>query len=220
MSAWTYISAAVNHCHTRQYHRLQDSSDPKQGVGRDLFLSVYRFEKGLSLRLGRPSGIRDAEITLPVASSEHLATRSARIQGQVYDQLYSLGGLSNPEERDRLARALSEEVEGILVEIRAEISVGRTLHIDLGRLIPTPSQQCLEGNEGDRMRELYFRGNLVCHTSLLALVLRAVPSPSQETSVSNECIAASREVFELHQQSMKCVRNCNDPPTMARYLNW
>lgn len=124
MSAWTYISSAVNHCQTLRYHRLQDASDSKHGAGNDLFMSVYRFEKGLSLRLGRPSGIRDAEITLPIASDGHRATRSARIQGQVYDQLYSPGGLSSSEERGRLARALSEEVRGILTEIRAEISVG------------------------------------------------------------------------------------------------
>lgn len=127
MSAWTYISAAVSHCQTLRYHRQEGSSDPRQEMGRDLFLSVYKFEKGLSLRLGRPSGVRDAEITLPMASDGHRSTRSARIQGQVYDQLYSLGGLSKAEERGRLARELSEEVRGVLIEIRAELLVRLTL---------------------------------------------------------------------------------------------
>lgn len=123
MSAWTYISSAVNHCQTLRYHRISNHPDPKQAMGNDLFLSVYKFEKGLALRLGRPSGIRDTEITLPVVCSGNRATRSARIQGQVYDQLYRLGGLSDFGERGRLARLLAEEVRGILMEIRAEISV-------------------------------------------------------------------------------------------------
>lgn len=70
------------------------------------------------------------------------------------------------------------------------------------------------------MQELYLKGDLVCHTSLLALVLRAVPLSTHDTNVSNECLMAAREVFELHEQCMTCVRNCNDPPTTARYLNW
>ena len=70
------------------------------------------------------------------------------------------------------------------------------------------------------MRELYLRGDLVCYTSLLALILRAVHSPSGGTGGSKECIAAAREVFELHQECMVLVRRSDDPPTVRRYLNW
>lgn len=93
----------------------------------ELFLSVYRFEKGLALRLGRPSGIRDTEIATSIMFNNHRANRSARIQGQVYDQLYSFNSSEDSEERGMLAKNLAEEVRGILKCIRSEITVRKAL---------------------------------------------------------------------------------------------
>ena len=80
-------------------------------------------EKGLSLRLGRASHIRDEDITL-AWESDPLDIRAARIQGKVYDQLYSPSGLSRTQnERVVIAESLVEELRSLIEEADAEIVV-------------------------------------------------------------------------------------------------
>lgn len=80
-------------------------------------------EKGLSLRLGRASHIRDEDITL-AWESDSLDIRAARIQGKVYDQLYSPDGLSRTQsERVVIAQSLVEELRSLIDEAEAEIVV-------------------------------------------------------------------------------------------------
>jgi hypothetical protein len=81
-------------------------------------------EKGLSLRLGRSSNIRDGEITLPLDQDEPRATKLGRINGMVYDQLYSPAALSRSiDERNYAAESLAEDVRRIICEANAEIAV-------------------------------------------------------------------------------------------------
>ncbi|KAF5621438.1 hypothetical protein F25303_12308 [Fusarium sp. NRRL 25303] len=47
---------------TLGYHRLDSPKDGLQHMQSDLFWVVYAYEKGLSLRLGRCSGVRDSEV--------------------------------------------------------------------------------------------------------------------------------------------------------------
>lgn len=125
--AWRFISAASDLCQTLGYHRLR----PLNGQGQSeraaqerLFWTVYAIEKGLSLRLGRSSNIRDAEITLAFDPDEPRSIKLGRINGMVHDQLYSPAGLSRPdEERSYLAEALSRDLRELINETHAEISV-------------------------------------------------------------------------------------------------
>lgn len=208
----------MSHCQTLRLHRQEAVQSPSQKLGQDLFIAVYRFEKGLSLRLGRPSSIRDAEIAPSAALGIHRATRSARIQGQVFDQLYSASAKMTAAERGMAAWGLAEETKEILAQIRSEISVCTLLVF--GKSVSNGCQQCISDGDGDPMRELYLRADMVCYTSLLSLILRAVPFPDAGSGGLNECIAAAREVFELHQECMVLVRDSDDPPTVRRYLNW
>lgn len=70
------------------------------------------------------------------------------------------------------------------------------------------------------MRELYLQADLVCHTSILTSILRALPPAFEDPSISSEYVVAARAVFDIHEQCMVRVRQSNDPPTIARYLNW
>lgn len=80
-------------------------------------------EKGLSLRLGRASHIRDEDITL-AWESDPKDIRAARIQGKVYDQLYSPSGLSRTQnERVVIAQSLVQELRSLIDEADAEIVV-------------------------------------------------------------------------------------------------
>lgn len=125
--AWTFSSAASDLCHLLGYHRLRSSNRDHQQLQvaqENLFWTVHRIEKGLSLRLGRSSNIRHADITLPINPDEPWSTRHARIQGKVFDQLYSQAGLScSDHERGLAAQALAEESRALINETRAEIMV-------------------------------------------------------------------------------------------------
>lgn len=81
-------------------------------------------DKGLSLQLSRPSNIRDDEITLPITDKDPRQRRLGRIQGKVYDQLYSqASSCRSIDERSHLAEILAEELRGLINETHAEAFV-------------------------------------------------------------------------------------------------
>jgi hypothetical protein len=100
----------------------QDSPESKAAKIK-IFWLIYVQEKGLSLRLGRSSTIRDSDITIPVPDIDSLSEISyfsqldkmkdlARLQGKIYDQLYSSGALAQPQHiRTTRARCLAAELE-------------------------------------------------------------------------------------------------------------
>lgn len=77
-----------------------------------------------------------------------------------------------------------------------------------------------EENE-DPLRVLYLQCHLVCHTSLLTLILRAIPSVgSSPSGASDECVAVARLALEIHHQCMTSIRNCkNDPQIVNKYIS-
>lgn len=96
-----------------------------------LFWSVYCLDKGLSLRLGRASTIQDYDISLtPTFNRIDIAElwksiytlwiTLARIQGKVYELLYSPAALRQPEtERVAHARRLAAEMqESVMVPFK------------------------------------------------------------------------------------------------------
>lgn len=125
--AWKFISAASDICQTLGYHRRRPqygNDQPLRAAQERLFWTVYAIEKGLSLRLGRSSNIRDAEITLPFDPDGPRSTKLGRINGMVYDQLYSPAGLSRPDdERSYVAEALAGDLRKLINETHTEISV-------------------------------------------------------------------------------------------------
>ena len=125
--AWTFISAALDFCQRLGYHRFRPAKEkeqPLRAAQERLFWTVYELEKGLSLRLGRSSNINDAEITLPFDPDGPRPTRLGRIQGRVYNQLYSPAGLSlSDDERGRMAETLAGELRELINETRVEVFV-------------------------------------------------------------------------------------------------
>jgi len=125
--AWTFISAAASLCQRLGYHRLHASKDNDtalRAAQERLFWIVYQIDKGLSLRLGCASNIRDTEITLLPDRNEPRSTRLARIQGKVYDHLYSPAGLFLPaNERGHLARAIARDLRELINETHADVLV-------------------------------------------------------------------------------------------------
>ncbi|KAI0514846.1 fungal-specific transcription factor domain-containing protein [Xylaria bambusicola] len=204
--AWTYISSAANLCQTLRLHRLpnSDQSGSSQDSQASLFWLVFLLEKSLALRLGRPSILRDSEITTPLPSQENMkrCSQTSIIQGKIYDELYSPPGLARPEsERGAIAQILATELRGLIDENKLVLQV-RT--------------------EQDKMRDVYFKIELVKQLSLLTLVLRAVPAPpGASTSITEACAATALEALDMHQECMAAIEaNKNDRFMTDRYLHW
>jgi len=124
--AWTFISAASNLCQTLGYHRLSSNiaNGQQQLAETQLFWIVYRTEKSLALRLGRASTIRDIEITLRIHPNEPRFIKLGRIQGRVYDRLYSPEALSkSAPERGNEAEDIAGELRRMINETHRDIEV-------------------------------------------------------------------------------------------------
>ncbi|GAW18189.1 hypothetical protein ANO14919_076630 [Xylariales sp. No.14919] len=166
---------------------------------------VVLLEKSLSLRLGRPSNVRDAEITTPLPSDTNTrrCSQTSLIQGKIYDHLYSPIALAGLDiERGVMAQALASELREIINKNKITF------------------QSLLA--EQDKMRDVYFKIELVKQLSLLTLILRAVPAPvGAPTTITDECAAAAHEALDMHQQCMVAIEdNKNDQFMTNRYLNW
>ncbi|KAF5624584.1 hypothetical protein F52700_9753 [Fusarium sp. NRRL 52700] len=203
--SWTLISTAMTLCQTLGYHRLDSPKDSHQHMQSDLFWVVYAYEKGLSLRLGRCSGIRDSEVLSPRQANQHRSIRLGRIQGKAYDQLYSSEGLNTSiHARCEVAKGLAQELQSIIDETHHEIA------------------QALAENTGmndDPMKVIYLHCDLVCQSALTAMVLRVLPGP-QGMEVHESCLTVARNTLDLHDQCMKLVNGCKDPLLIRRYINW
>jgi hypothetical protein len=118
---------AASMCQTLKLHSYNASTHDAfaiQATQRRLFWTVYRFEKGLALRLGRSSNIRDSDITLPLDPNEPRQIKLGRIQGKAYDELYSPAGLlKQNNERGDSAAELAGQLRTLIDETRAELYV-------------------------------------------------------------------------------------------------
>ena len=116
--AWMFASTATNLCQTLGYHRLssaETTDDADSLVKKSLFWEVYTLDKSLSLRLGRASNIPELGITILPDPDEIRCVTLARIQGKVYDQLYSPWALTQSDAlRIRTAESLAGELQKLI----------------------------------------------------------------------------------------------------------
>ncbi|KAJ5326382.1 uncharacterized protein N7506_009484 [Penicillium brevicompactum] len=128
------ISTAATHCQALGYHRAMTyknlSNEKSQNIQR-LFWTVYVYDKNVSLLLGKASQIRDSEIDAPYPSlpldsslrawdeSFMYGIRLARLQGMIYDKLYSAEAASkSSSQRAVTIRQLQESMEQWLSELK------------------------------------------------------------------------------------------------------
>ncbi|KAH7174712.1 uncharacterized protein B0J16DRAFT_418161 [Fusarium flagelliforme] len=203
--AWILISNAMTACQTLGYHRADRYSGGDKDMQTQLFWAVYTYENSLSLRLGRCSGIRDSDITLPIERNQHRAIRLGRIQGKVYNQLYSPEGLASADDvRGEAAEGLAQQVQAIIDESQADVAVALSRNT---------------GIDEDPARVIYLHCDLVCQSSLMGMILKAIPS-STDTGAMDRCVTVARNTLDLHEQCMKLVNGCKDPLLIKRYISW
>jgi hypothetical protein len=135
--SWTFLSAASTMLHTLGIHRkssLAHEDIATADVKRHLFWQLYMMDKNLSLNLGRGTNFQDSDIDAEFfAPSSNPAQRPwdlmalatimfARLQGQVYEKLYSASALeSSFEHRTKAIDELSSQLHTLrdqLISVR------------------------------------------------------------------------------------------------------
>lgn len=128
--AWKCITGASQICYTLGYNRetalIPETAEKKRRRSR-MFWLVLMVEKSLSLILGRPSTIRDTDVTISRPTVEEAVTPNLHIMpamdkwidyafltSRVYDELFSPGALCQPDSfRLGRARALATELQSV-----------------------------------------------------------------------------------------------------------
>lgn len=91
--------------------RSREPPEAPQSVAERLFVTVYRIEKALSLRLERISSFRDATARVPVDSQGRRLARLGRLQESVWGRLDVARSLiSSPDDHSKLFEKLTEEL--------------------------------------------------------------------------------------------------------------
>ncbi|OQE02169.1 hypothetical protein PENVUL_c040G05964 [Penicillium vulpinum] len=214
---WTLASTAMNLCQTLGYHRFSSMEHEPISVQRQkqhLFWSVYTILNMMSLRLGRASSIQTYDIRLPILEENPDVphpwgpvciwwTRSAIIQSEVYQYLYSPEALQKPQnERVAHARRLAAEMQSKVMEPFEEFM-----------------SSDLKVSEIDLM---YLATDKVSRLAILTLIYRAIPASTESGSAATfipECIDTARQALEIHRQ---CVAALNETDDLLKisYMHW
>ncbi|KAK7947126.1 uncharacterized protein PG986_011447 [Apiospora aurea] len=218
--AWSFISVAAQMCLHLGLHRgatWRDESPTARNQNAWLFWNVYVLDKGLSLRLGRPSVIQDYDITVPIPTSsidrhpaiEHcLLTwiKVSRCQGRVYELLYSPAALAQGDGiRTARAQGLADELLSIMKEKKK---------IEEQNLPTWTKTIALEDIQ------YIADSDEVLHHSILTLIYRAVPVPRGSTSTFTQaCIASARQALGKHDSCMAILTPYGSP-FIDIYFQW
>ncbi|TEA19158.1 putative transcriptional regulatory protein [Colletotrichum sidae] len=219
-AAWNFIATASQMSQTLGMHSIvamsQDDAETKAQKIK-LFWLIYMQEKGLSLRLGRSSTIRDSDITIPpltIDAKQDTAlygqlqkwTEFGSLQGRVYDQIYSPGALILPQNvRIARARQLASELEAH----STKTSAGEKRYMEV-----------LRDAVGERFFEAFVSTTRVTHLSLFCLIYRAIPAePNEGTVFGKECITSAREALRAHKRCMAVVADF-EQDIIETYINW
>ncbi|KAK1466484.1 fungal specific transcription factor [Colletotrichum cuscutae] len=243
-AAWNFIATASHMSQTLGMHSIVTMINDDPEVKREklkLFWLIYVHEKALSLRLGRSSTIRDNEITVPpmaINSRSEQAifgqlqkwTELARLQGMVYDQIYSPAALIQPQSvRVAKARRLASELGAHTTKVSPEDVSDFASNAPASRLFkvrvdPTTLQkryiQAMKGAVGELFYEAFVSTQRLTHLSLFCLIYRAIPAEQGEGTVfGKECIATARQALEEHQKCMAIIHDL-DEDFLETYVNW
>lgn len=74
----------------------------------------------------------------------------------------------------------------------------------------------------ESLRLVYLKAELVCHSSVLTLILQAAPDQAAASqNAADQCIAVARGVFQLHTEFFELAKFFkNDPFLVQRYITW
>ncbi|KAL4918447.1 hypothetical protein BDW62DRAFT_200827 [Aspergillus aurantiobrunneus] len=213
--ALTLTSTASRLCQALGFHQtssMEHLSAKEKERRLALFWSIYCMDRGLSLRLGRASTIPDYDIDLPATfegcdisepwkTAYALWIELARIQGLVYQQLYSAAALRQTEAaRVAEARKLAAQMQDNVMRPFEHV------YTVLGDLTA--------------IEALYMQCDQVCRFSLLTLIYRAIPPPAGTPGTFvRECVETARAALESHKLCMSLLAEASAALKLS-YLHW
>ncbi|KAF5685813.1 transcriptional regulatory [Fusarium circinatum] len=191
--ARSLVNAGLSHCQMMGYHREVTYQKDQSGFAdnkRRLFWTLYVFDKTNSLHFGNASRIQDFEVdahypAIPDDPAEkpwtelfRLAVRLAKIQGLIFDKLYSVAGLQSPAvDRRQWIDALVTDMH----QWRYELD-----HMD-GSTVRFAEILKLSKTHWDIM---YY--------STLTILLRAPAMPGVGTDMTSQCFQVARLSLKSH----------------------
>ncbi|KAL4929699.1 putative C6 transcription factor [Aspergillus undulatus] len=213
--ALTLTSTASRLCQAMGIHQtasMENISLQEKERILTLFWSIYCMDRALSLRLGRAATIPDYDIDVPASleastvgepwkSAYMIWVELARIQGLVYEKLYSAAALRQSEmsrvaEARNLAARMQERVMQPFEGIYAQL------------------------NNITAIESLYMRCDEVCRLSLLCLIYRAIPPQSGTPGTFvQECIESARGALLSHKSCMSLLKDTTAALKLS-YLHW
>ncbi|KAK6331906.1 hypothetical protein TWF718_002444 [Orbilia javanica] len=225
--AWTLCSAAARHVFTLGYHRERSlKSDPPDVADekRHLFWSLYGVDKNLSLTLGRASNFQDYDIDteyFSVSKSEGIAPWDhasiafislGRLQGMVYDQLYSATALKKSQaERHALISNLDEQLRPWLERWR---EVQSHLSVDVMSAIETAYYS--------EYFDLFFGPTDIIYYSVQTTLHRAASMGEgvHTTEITAACFEAAAMGLHCHLKFLPIFKKKIGSNNMDSYVSW
>ncbi|KAF4952543.1 hypothetical protein FGADI_6614 [Fusarium gaditjirri] len=212
--ARSLVNAGLSHCQMMGYHREVTYQKDQSGFAenkRRLFWTLYVCDKTNSLHFGNASRVQDFEVdahypTIPDDPAEkpwaelfRLAIRLAKIQGLIFDKLYSVAGLQSPAvDRRRWIDALVADMH----QWRHELG-----HID-GSTVRFVELMKLSMTHWDIM---YY--------STLTILLRAPAMPGVGTDMTSQCFQAARLSLKSHLRAFSGYGG-DKMLSKADYIDW
>ncbi|CEL00863.1 hypothetical protein ASPCAL00456 [Aspergillus calidoustus] len=212
----TLLTAAANICVSLGYHRrstLQGDRSLLAESKRHVFWLVYMLDKNISLNLGRASNLQDydidAELFEPSSDRKyrsydllcHAWIHFGRLEGKVYDLVYSVRAMAMPSE-DRLAYTAS---------LAQELATWKEAELD---------QICQGGpDHSDGLKSLIL-ATYPIYYSILTLLYRGNTRSLTGSSlwVSDVCLEAARQSVVCHLKTIPQFLDC--PGNQSTYVTW
>ncbi|KAK6592981.1 fungal specific transcription factor domain-containing protein [Botrytis cinerea] len=217
--AWTLISTAARLCHSLGHHCLtvqKNTSSSDENTKRVLFGYVYILDQTLSLRLGRPSSLRECDLatdSLPTTSTSDLQVsdfvwslwiEAAKLHAWTFERLYS------PKAMELSQNARTEAMRNLALLTLAAKSRNSKLE----------GQFCDSGASPHQYLDFVQRANDVVFLSLLTLIYRSIPNESSDTlsPFNQQCLEAARR-HSQHTISAMTVLACPIIPFLVMFCH-
>ncbi|KAJ8112616.1 hypothetical protein OPT61_g5060 [Boeremia exigua] len=217
---WSLASKASEICQTLGYHRktvARIANPESSSYTQFLFWTTYSVDKTLSLRLGRASTIPNWEISIgppdlsnadqdPVLAYFVLWIKLARIQGNIYEMLYSPESmLLSVSDRQSRVDLLRKDLDGLDKETQDTMKDWYKIS---------------KMNSGENLMEFYATSDAVLRLSLLTHVCRAAPrADDSPTTFDPYCVEVARATMEKHHDCMAIIRKRNNV-YFSTYVHW
>ncbi|WAO93409.1 Zn(2)-C6 fungal-type domain-containing protein [Fusarium falciforme] len=213
----TLLAAAASHCRMLGY--CQETTYGKyQSCRADqmrrVFWYIYTVDKNISLLQGRPSYLQDSEVDAwnPRSSPEPdvrpwdqlliMAIKFAKLQGRVYDQLYSaVARNAQPGQQAETIKLFSAELQ--------------SWYAELCEIDSTQMKQ-------PQVFELSQKSWDIMYYSTMTLILITAPTTEEEAGVSQACLQAARAGLRCHLACFSSYQTADSPGLVSEgeYASW